>query len=368
MHFALTEDQQMIRDAADGFLADAADPAAVRRMIESDEGYDPAVWQRIGSELGWCGVAIPEQHNGLGLGAVELVLIQEQIGRRLLSGPFFATACLGTTLLNEVGTSSARTRYLPGTAQGQMRLSAPLTTSDWSATCATATQQDEAWVLDGRCASIPEGAIADVILLTARLATADLALFAVDRKMLKAQPAKSWDATRRLATIDLLAVPAERIDDTARAPDGLIRASALARLYIAAEQIGGAQQCLDSTVAHVTTRKQFGRAIASFQAVKHRCAEMMVRVEAARSMVYGAAALAAGGAATPALLLECNAAKALASETYFFCAQEAIQLHGGVGFTWEYDAQLHFKRAQASSHWLGTAESLQESIAAAVMA
>jgi alkylation response protein AidB-like acyl-CoA dehydrogenase len=138
-------------------------------------------------------------------------------------------------------------------------------------------------------------------------------------------------------------------------------------LAIAAEQLGGAQQCLDLTVAYTATRRQFGRAIASFQAVKHRCAEMMVRVEAARSAVYGAAAVAAGAAITDAKVLECAVARALAADAFFFCAQEAIQLHGGVGFTWEYDPQLYFKRAQASSHWLGSTESLRESIAQAVI-
>jgi alkylation response protein AidB-like acyl-CoA dehydrogenase len=141
----------------------------------------------------------------------------------------------------------------------------------------------------------------------------------------------------------------------------------MARLAIAAEQLGAAQQCLDMTVAYTAERKQFRRVIASFQAIKHRCAEMLVRIEGLRSAVYGAAALAASSADTATLALECAAVKALASDTLFWCAQEAIQLHGGVGFTWEYDPQLYFKRAQASSHWLGSAEALRERVAAALI-
>jgi alkylation response protein AidB-like acyl-CoA dehydrogenase len=338
MKLALTEDQQMIRDAAETFLADAADSAAVRRMLEG--GFDEGLWRRIGSELGWCGIPIAEEHGGLGLGPVEIVLVQEQMGRRLLGGPFFPTVCLAATLLEAIGTPSAKSKYLPAIATGELRASVALGEGDL-----------------GSGSRVPEGVTAELVL--ARNQAGVLAARP------KAQPLETWDATRRFATIDPEHLDGERVDDPARLMEGLQRATALARLYIAAEQLGGAQQCLDSTVAHVTTRKQFGRAIGSFQAVKHRCAEMMVQIEATRSLVYGAAALAASGASTSAMAQECAAAKALASDTYFHCAQEAIQLHGGVGFTWEYDAQLHFKRAQASGHWLGTARKLEQEIALA---
>ena len=149
--------------------------------------------------------------------------------------------------------------------------------------------------------------------------------------------------------------------------DALERTSALAALLLAAEQLGGAQQCLDLTLAYVAERTQFGQPIAAFQAVKHRCAEMMVRIEATRSAVYGAAALATAAQATHELLMEAGAAKAQASEAFFFCAQEAIQLHGGVGFTWEYDPHLYFKRAQAGGHWLGSATRWREHIARALL-
>ena len=345
MHFALTEDQQMIRDAAERFLAEAIDSAALRRAIESESGHDEAIWRRIGAELGWCGIAIPEAHGGLGLGPVELVLVQEQAGRRLLPSPFFSSVCLAAMVLREIGTEQAQRQYLPRIADGSLRASVPLPSSGW-----------------GQQGDVPDGATASILFMP-RETAGGLGLFAIEPREARITPLKNWDATRRFARVETTATGV-RVDDPARAGEGVLRAIALARLYIAAEQLGGAQQCLDSTVAYVANRTQFGRTIASFQAVKHRCARMMVAIEATRSMVYGAAALAASSASTAAIAFECAAAKALATETYFECAQEAIQLHGGVGFTWEFDAHLHFKRAQASSHWLGSADLLHDFVAA----
>jgi acyl-CoA dehydrogenase len=351
MQLALTQDQQMIRDAAERFLTEASDAAAVRRASESAQGYDESVWKRIGSELGWCGIAIPEEFGGLGLGPVELVLVQEQAGRRLLCAPFFSSVCLGAMLLTEIATQSARARYLPRIADGSLRASVPLPSQGW----------------DQPGTRVPDGASAQALFLPRALDSGGVGLFALDPRDATIKPLPMWDATRRFAEIEPKQ-SGERIDDPARAGQGVLRAIALARLYIAAEQLGGAQQCLDSTVAYAGNRKQFGRTIASFQAVKHRCAQMMVAIEATRSMVYGAAATAASGAPTAIMAMECAAAKALASETYFECAQEAIQLHGGVGFTWEYDAQLHFKRAQASSHWLGPPDLLHDFLATPLLA
>jgi alkylation response protein AidB-like acyl-CoA dehydrogenase len=221
-------------------------------------------------------------------------------------------------------------------------------------------------VLDGRVDHLLDAAASDVLLVFATLAEGGMGLFAVPRATqgVTVQPLTTWDATRRFADVAFRGVQAgPRVDDPERIDDGLLRCASYARLYLAAEQLGGAQQCLDMTVDYTAGRKQFGRPVAGFQAVKHRCAQMMVQVESLRSAVYGAAALAAGAVDTEALALECAMAKALASEVFFFCAQEAIQLHGGVGFTWEYDPQLYFKHAQASSHWLGTAEQLRERMA-----
>ena len=367
MNFALTEDQTMIRDAAESFLADASDSAAVRAAAESDSGYDADVWQRIASEMGWCATAIPEAHGGLGLGPVALALILEQAGRRLLCAPFFSTVGLAANLLQQVGSEAAQQRFLPAIAEGRLRATVTLPGEGWPSRL-QATGGGSGWLLDGVVSHVPDATSADWLLVFAQTPQGDTALFTVPREArgVTVRPLQTWDATRRFADIELKSVSiaaSERLDDPARFADGLERAQALARLYLAAEQLGGAQQCLDLTVAYTATRKQFGRVVGSFQAVKHRCAQMMVQLEALRSAVYGAAAVAAGHVDSATLAMECAMARSLAADTFFFCAQEAIQLHGGVGFTWEYDPQLYFKRAQASGHWLGTADTMRERIA-----
>ncbi len=305
MNFAFTADQVMIRDAAQSFLADESGSAAVRAASASETGFDAGVWQRIGSELGWCAIPVAEEHGGLGLGAVELVLVLEQMGRQLLCAPYFSTVCLAANLLTQFGNAQAQRRFLPAIAEGRLCATAPLGSGAWRLAAmpprgVQARRKGEDWVLERpRCPRVPDAAAADWLLLFAQVeGERKAALFAVPREVagLKIEALEGWDATRRFSsiTLDGVTLPAEdRIDDASRVADGLPRAAALARLAIAAEQLGGAQQCLDLTVAYTASRKQFGRAIASFQAVKHRCAEMMVRIEATRSAVYGAAALAA---------------------------------------------------------------------------
>ena len=372
MNFSLTEDQAMIRDAAESFLADASDSAAVRAASESATGYDADLWQRIAAEMGWCATSIPETHGGLGLGPVPLVMIFEQMGRRLLCAPFFSTVGLAANLLQQVGSEAAQSRFLPPIAAGKLRVSVPMPSEGWPSRL-RATGGGSGWVLDGVIPQVPDAASADWLLVFAQTPHGDTALFTVPREArgVTVLPLKTWDATRRFAEVELKSVSiaaSERLDDPARFAQGLERAQALARLYLAAEQLGGAQQCLDLTVAYTATRKQFGRTIAGFQAVKHRCAQMMVQVEALRSAVYGAAAVEMEPQADVATVaMECAMARALAADTFFFCAQEAIQLHGGVGFTWEYDPQLYFKRAQAGSHWLGSADDLRAQIAARLL-
>lgn len=361
MNFSFTDDQLMIRDAAENFLADASDSAAVRRAGE--QGCDASVWARIGAELGWCGVPVAEAHGGLGLGPVEMVLLFEQMGRRLLCSPYFSTVGLAATLLQEAGTATAQAEWLPRIAEGAARISVPLPARDWhqSAQSLSADFGATGWTLTGQVSQVVDDPAADAVLIPAPLAAGGIGWFMV--RAVAARSIAGWDGTRRLAQLDLQQVAATRVDDPARCAEGTQRALALARLYLAAEALGGAQQCLDLTVAYTAGRKQFGRVIASFQAVKHRAAEMMVRIEGLRSALYGAAAVAAAAPDTTTLTMECAMARALSIDAYFACAQEAIQLHGGVGFTWEYDPQLYFKRAQAASHMLGSASHLRAELA-----
>lgn len=375
MQLAPTEHQSMIRDAARSFLADVSGSAAVRAAVASESGFDDAVWHRIRGDLGWCALPIAEDHGGLGLGAVELGLLCEEMGRHLLCAPFFSAACLAANLLAECGSEPARARFLPGLADGSLRATVPL--GDSPGDCIDdgaglrARREDGRWRLDGNCPRVPDAPGADWLFVCAQIDAGGAGLFAVPRETagLTLKPLATWDATRRFAAVefDALRLPADsRLDDPLRAAQGLRRSAALARLYLAAEQLGGAQACLDVSVAYVQMRRQFGRSIASFQAVKHRCAQMMVRVEALRSAVYGCAALAVADD-DAALALECAAARALSAETFFYCAQEAIQLHGGLGFTWDCDLQLYFKRAQAGSRWLGAADALRERVAVSLL-
>lgn len=366
----LNDDQQMIRDAAETFLVDVGSSTAIRAAMASQEGYDEHLWSRIGAELGWCGIAIDESHGGLGLGVMELALVQEQAGRRLLSGPFFTTGCVAASVLRHCGNAAARAKWLPQIAAGACRIAVPLNglEPEWrsEARRLSATPHGDEWRLTGEALRICDAAQTDQLLLLAQLPddTPGLFLVAADASGVAVTPRQSWDATRRFADVVLCnAVALTRVDDPDRLADGLVTTAAWLRICLAAELLGVAQQCLDLTVDYVATRKQFGRIVGGFQAVKHRCAEMMVRIESLRSAVYGVALRADGTPASEVLHREGLLAKAWAAETAFWCAQEAIQLHGGVGFTWEYDPQLYFKRAQAAQYWMGTPEELREALA-----
>ncbi len=376
MDFALSSDQEMIRDTAESFLAEASSSAAVRAAMETESGFDAAVWTQVGQELGWCATPIPEAYDGLGLGSVELVLLMEQMGRRLLCTPFFATVGLAAQVLLEVADAPAQQRYLPAIAAGELTATVALARQDmdWqpAGLDAAISVGADGHVINGSFAIVADGATADLLIVPARDITGAVALYAfpatlsgVSRTMLC-----NFDQTRRVTAITLshVVLPADaQIATPQQVAAAMPRAIARAQLALAAEQLGGAQQCLDLTVAYTSERVQFGRTIASFQAIKHRCAEMMVKIEATRSAIYGAATVAENPALAADFLLEAAAAKALASDTYCHCAADAIQLHGGVGFTWEYDPQLYFKRAQASAHWLGSADVLRERIAVALL-
>ncbi len=371
MNLALTEDQAMIREAAQSYLADASDSAAVRKAIDSEQGFDSSVWQTISGELGWCGVAIDEAYGGLGLSVTELAYIQEQAGYRLLCSPFFSTVCMAANLLQAVGHDQVKAEYLPQIAAGDLCATVPISSAAdaWQSTEISAKEKNGEWLLSGKLDRVPDAGAADLLFVFANT-EAGSGLFAVSTAAqgIKTTALETWDATRRFACVELSNTPAAmRCDEPSAIDQGRQQAAAVARLLIAAEQLGAAQRCLDLTVEYTAERKQFGRVIAGFQAVKHRCAQMMVQVEALRSAVYGAAAVVTDNGDVETVSMECAMAKALASDTLFFCAGEAIQLHGGVGFTWEYDPQLYFKRAQASKHWMGGPPALRALIASSVL-
>ena len=371
MEFAFTEEQLMIRDSAERFLAQASDSTAVRAAMERPEGYDPALWQQIGQELYWPALMVPEQYGGMGLGFVELTLLQEQCGRFLLGSPLFATACLATPALMLADNPPLQDTWLSAIATGQTRATLAWGSGmDADSITVTARAEGGDYLLDGRFAQVVDGAEADLLIIAARTPGSrgehGISLFALpsDTPGIQRSALPTLDQTLRLARIELQGV---RLDDSAllcATGEGwpLLRdVLSIAAIALAAEQTGGAQQVLDLTLAYIGERKQFNRTIASFQAIKHRCADLMLQVECARSAFWYAACvagerLAADGEPTVAAQLSAAAATAKlhASETFFHCAAESIQLHGGVGFTWEYDPHLYFKRARAGEQLLGT--------------
>ncbi len=372
MDLALSDEQRMIRDAAAEVLAARSASAQVRAAIDAG-GSDDALWHTLARELGWCALAVPEQAGGIGLGATEVVLLMEQMGRRLACVPYFATACLAAPALSQcLDDNEVALGWLERIAAGEVRATLALDTPlDPSATSLRAQRlADGDYRLDGTLDAVIDGASADLLMVAARIEE-DIALFAIEATTLTTErtPLATLDATRPLARIVLDGVTVRRqacLATGARAHHALAHAAWFATLALAAEQLGAAQQCLDLTLDYTAGRVQFGRTIASFQAVKHRCAQMLVEIEATRSAVLGAAR-AWDETQSDDSRADIAVAKATANDALRFCAQEAIQLHGGVGFTWEYDPQLYFKRAQAAYASFGTTPALYAWLAARVI-
>ncbi|WP_018427914.1 acyl-CoA dehydrogenase family protein [Hoeflea sp. 108] len=369
-----TPDQQMIREEAQRFLREQSSSEAIRRVVDTGASHDAVLWNSISRELGWCAMAIPEEFGGLGLGATEVAILMELTGARLACVPFWSTVCLAAPLLQSAGSEEAKVRYLGAIAAGEMAVTvayADLSVADPAATVAVkAIRAGGGYRLAGKVAQVIDFEVADVVLVPAGLEDGTTALFALTRDSGQVvTPLKVLDATRSVAALELtLEVSAEsRIDDAGVSAEQFQRALTFANLGLAAEQLGAAQGALDVTLAYIAERVQFGRTIASFQAIKHRCAKLVVDVAETRSLVFGAAqGVGTSGAVESAL--EIAGARVLASDLQFRAAEEAIQLHGGVGFTWEYDPHLYFKRAQASAALLGAREAQLDRIAASVFA
>ncbi len=374
MDFAFNEEQQELRATARSFLAEHAGPEPLRRAMESESGFDPSLWKQIGAELGWTSVHVPEAHGGLGLGYVELVALMEIMGEALLCAPFFSTVCLGANALLVAGSEAQRNEHLPGIAAGQTLATLAWTEGngrpDATGIETLARTDGGDYVLRGRKRFVPDGHCADLLIVAARSEGSrgedGLSLFAVpaDAPGLERRPLVTMDQTRRQAEVvlDDVRVPAAaRLGEEGAGWAPLEKTLDLAAVALAAEQVGGAQRCLDLAVDYAKERVQFGRPIGSFQAIKHKCADMMVRVEAARSAAYYAGCIAAED--SDELPSVASLAKAYCSEAFFSCAAECLQIHGGVGFTWEYDAHLYLKRAKSSETLLGDPTYHRERIA-----
>jgi alkylation response protein AidB-like acyl-CoA dehydrogenase len=378
MQFALNDEQLLFRDTARAFFDECAGSEALRAALAAPAGYDDATWQRMSRELGWAGIAIAERHGGSGLGMVELAILQHEQGRRLVASPFFATVCLAAPLIAELGSEAQRERWLRRIASGDARFAVGLTGeaggTGADAVTATVRKDGDTLRLDGACGFVIHGHSCDALLVAARDApgrsnasdSAGLSVVVVD-------PAAAGVTIERLTMLDLTR-PMARVTFNDVAVDagsvlgkaggaraGFERALDRARIALAAECVGSAERVLELTTQYVKERVQFGRAIGSFQAVKHRLADMMVALEAARSASWYAACVADE---LPDQLAEAaSIAKTACSDAVFECASGAIQLHGGIGFTWEHDAHLYFKRARASLTLLGSPSWHRERIA-----
>jgi alkylation response protein AidB-like acyl-CoA dehydrogenase len=368
---ASPEDRAAIRESARSFLADHATSADVRRWMATDLGYDIEIWRRVAGELGWPGVPLEEVHGGLGLGLGETAILMEEMGASLFCAPFLATICLAGAALQLGGNEEQKAEFLPAIAAGE--LTAALAVTGQGADGVTAEYRNDGghYRLDGTIRHVVDGNSAGLMIVAARkpgtLGESGVSLFAVpgNAEAVRRQVLPTLDQTRRQAEITLAEawVP----DNALIGEEGngwplLSRVLDQGATALAAEQAGGARRCLELTVAYIQERAQFGRVIGSFQAIKHRAADMMVRVESAHAAAMAAADACDAG--DPDFPMLASMAKAYCSEAYFANAGEAIQLHGGVGFTWEYDPHLFFKRARASAQMLGDASYHRERIAA----
>jgi alkylation response protein AidB-like acyl-CoA dehydrogenase len=327
----------------------------------TDEGYDPRVWRQLSENLALPGIHIPEKYGGAGFGMVELCIVAEELGRTLLCAPYFSTAVLAANAILNAGAETQKSAFLPDIASGVRPATLAITEldGDWdpSRIEALATPDADGYRIDGVKSYVVDGHVAELLIVAARIPDSvgpeGLALFTLDANAggVERRLLKSMDATRKIARIDFRGAHANLLGKLNDGATPIFRTLDQAAIALANEMVGGAQAVLDSAVNYAKLRVQFGRTIGSFQAIKHKCADLLLDVELAKSAAYYAAQAAAmDDAEWPALA---SLAKAAASETYLHTAAECIQIHGGIGFTWDNDTHLWFKRAKSSEVFLG---------------
>lgn len=344
-----------VRTAVRDFLARASPSSTVRTLMDTERGYDDTVWRQMANELGLHGIAVPERWGGAGAGLPELAVVFEEMGATLLCSPFFATVGLALQALLSSNDEAAIGEFAPalldGTSVATLILNGTLDAWDPEAVTISASRCDEGYRLCGTAPLVLDGHTADVILVAAKTQKG-ISLFAVDSaaRGLGRQPLSTLDRTRKVARLQFDDVAARLIGADGEAAAGLARTADLALVALAAEQVGAAQRCLDTAVAYAKERIQFGRAIGSFQAIKHRCADMLVLVEGARSAVFHASAATDDRDRAVAA----SVAKVACSEALLRVALDSMRIHGGIGFTWEHDAHLYVRRAKSAELMFGS--------------
>jgi alkylation response protein AidB-like acyl-CoA dehydrogenase len=352
----LTAEHDEIRSVARRFLEKEYPSTRLRDLAGSAAGFEHADWARI-AELGWPAISLPETYGGVGYGMAERCLLLEEMGRVLLPGPFLASAVLAADLVTLTATEAQRATLLPAIGDGSLVatvvVAGDLCAGADAAGAVTATGGDGAWSVSGRGGLVLDAGAAELLIVVARLADG-IGVLAVGcgADGVGIRPVDLVDRTRRVATVEFSGAGAVRLDAGAGTAAGVAAALQRGTVSLAAEMVGGAQRCLELTVDYLKARHQFGRPIGSFQALKHRCADLAVAVDAAREAVHLAVDVIDSTPGDGALVA--GAAKVAASDAFLLAANEMIQLHGGIGFTWEHDAHLYYKRALSSAQLLGT--------------
>lgn len=355
MNFAFTEEQEQLRQFVRSFLEDKSSEAAVREQMETEDGYDNAVWSQMADQLGLQSLVIPEEYGGQGFTFVELGVVLEEMGRALLCAPFFSGILASQAILHSAD-EGAKKAHLPGIAAGETIAALAFTEEngkwDESGITMEAAESGDGYSLSGVKSFVIDGHAANLIVVAARTASG-VSLFAVDGDAngLTRESLSTMDQTRKQAKLTFDATPATLIGTEGAGWDTMTTVLDLAAVALAAEQVGGAQFVLDMAVQYAKDRVQFGRPIGSFQAIKHKCADMLLEVESAKSAAYYGLWCAAE--LNDELPSVASLAKAYCSEAYFHAAAENIQIHGGIGFTWEHPAHLYFKRAKSSELLFG---------------
>lgn len=368
MDFDLSKPQKLLKESARALLARECGPGRVRELMETETAHDDGLWQAL-AEQGWTGLVVPESEGGLGLGLVEMAAVAEEMGRACLPGAFLSTLT-AAALVERAGDAEQRAKYLGPIAAGELKATIALLeeSASWepgAVRLAASRDGGGDFTLAGRKLFVPDAGVADLIVCVARDGDS-LALLPVGRgaEGLNVTPTPSMDATRKLYEVAFDGVRVNARDALGADGDaaGALRGALdVATAVLCAEMVGGMQWVLDASVEYAKTRQQFGRPVGSFQAVQHMCADMLLLTESARSAAYYAAwALTERD---PKSSLAVSMAKAYCSDAYREVSNRGVQVHGGIGFTWEHDLQLYYKRGKSSETLFGDATYHRERVA-----
>jgi alkylation response protein AidB-like acyl-CoA dehydrogenase len=357
MQFGLSESQEILKDSARKFFAGECPIQEVRRLMETDTGYDAGLWSKM-IEQGYTGIIFPEEYGGVGLGKMELILLLEEAGRALLPGPFFSTVVQAGSVIDAVASAEGKKKFLAPICVGNARSTVAVLEASASWNLADLKLASVNGRLSGDKLFVTDAAVADFIVVVARNG-----VFVVEARApgVRITPMSGMDLTRKFYAVHFDNTSAEKIGETS----ALSKAFDIATAALAAELVGGMQRILEITVEYAKTRKQFGRPIGMFQAVQHQCADMYLETESSRSAVYYAGwALQED---SPDAATAVSIAKMYASDAGRTVGNRGIQIHGGMGFTWENDVHLYYRRAKASETAFGDATFHRERIASMVI-